>query len=554
MVDEPKADSESPAQPGDAATVTEPTPHGEPHGANLAVTEPAPGDETEDKAKEDGKDKLHQQVLIQEVGPCRKHIKVTVERGDVDKLLDEKYKELVGDSWVPGFRKGKAPREIVIRRYKKDVQDQVKSQLLLASLEQLAEENDIAPLSPPNINPDKLLIPDKGPFVYEFEVEVRPQFELPDYHGLRIRRPVRTFNDADVEREMKRILGNFGQMVPKDGPAEPDDFLIVDMTTRLGDRVIGEAKEITLRIDDTLTFKDGVAVRFAAQVVGVKAGEQRTVAIRMTDAVADEALKGQTVDATLDVKDIKMQRLPELTHEFLHEHIGVHSVDQMRERIAVLLERRLQYAQRQSAREQVLELLAGAANWELPHDLLMRQSRRALNRRILEMREAGMAEEEIKARQRLLERDVVQSTTASLKEHFVLQKIAEVENLELDDEEIDAEIEQIAEQVGESPRRVRAQYEREDMLETLAAQLIERKALNLVLDTAVYEDVPMEQEGSMAASEAQAVPGEMKDPTAAPPEPAQPEAKEAEAKEAEAKEPEAKESEAKAPEAKAPEA
>jgi trigger factor len=515
-----------------AATATEPKAAEE----QPAVTEPAPTDGAGEDGKEEAKDKLHQQVLIQEVGPCRKHIKVTVERDDVDKLLDEKYKELVGDSWVPGFRKGKAPREIVIRRYKKDVQDQVKSQLLLASLEQLAEDNDIAPLSPPNINPDRLLIPDKGPFVYEFEVEVRPQFDLPDYKGLKLRRPVRTFADADVDREMKRILGSFGQMVPKDGPAELDDFLTVDMTTRLGDRVIGEIKETTLRVDDTLTFKDGVAAKFGQQMVGVKAGDTRTVDIRMTDAVADETLKGKTVQATLEVKDVKTQRLPELSHEFMHDQLGVHSEDQLRERVRTLLERRMQYAQRQSAREQVLELIAGSMNWELPHDLLMRQARRAANRRILEMREAGMSEEEIKSRQRLLERDVLNSTASSLKEHFVLQKIAEVEKLELDDEEIDAEIEAIADQIGESPRRVRAQYEREDMLETLAAQLIERKALNLVLDNAEYTDVPMEQEAGMSASEAQAVPGEVKDPTAAPPEPEQPEEPEAKESEAEAKE------------------
>src|SRR5579859_3136175 len=100
MVDESNPTPEAPAEPTEAAT----------------VTEPAPAEEAAEDGKEEAKDKLHQQVLIQEVGPYRKHIKVTVERDDVDKLLDEKYKELVGDSWVPGFRKGKAPREIVIRR------------------------------------------------------------------------------------------------------------------------------------------------------------------------------------------------------------------------------------------------------------------------------------------------------------------------------------------------------------------------------------------------------------------------------------------------------
>jgi trigger factor len=114
---------------------------------------------------------------------------------------------------------------------------------------------------------------------------------------------------------------------------------------------------------------------------------------------------------------------------------------------------------------------------------------------------------------------VINSTALALKEHFVLQKIAEVEKFELDDEEIEAEIEAIADQSGESPRRVRAQFEREDMIETLAAQLIERKALNLILETAEYEDIATEEGAGMSASEAQAVPGELKDTTAAPPEP-----------------------------------
>jgi trigger factor len=136
----------------------------------------------------------------------------------------------------------------------------------------------------------------------------------------------------------------------------------------------------------------------------------------------------------------------------------------------------------------------------------------------MEMKEAGISEDEIKARQRLLERDVVSSTASALKEHFVLQKIAEQEKLELDKHEIDEEIERIAEVYKETPRRIRAQLEREDQMETLAAQLIERKALDLILSSAEYEEVKIGKEGGLATVEAQAVPGEMKDPTAAPPE------------------------------------
>jgi trigger factor len=186
--------------------------------------------------------------------------------------------------------------------------------------------------------------------------------------------------------------------------------------------------------------------------------------------------------------------------------------------VRVLLERRLEYHQRQSAREQVLSQITAASQWDLPQNLLMRQARKALARRVMEMQEAGMSQEEIEARQRILQRDVLQNTALSLKEHFVLQKVAEVEKLEVDDDEIADEIDRLAEQAEESPRKVRAQLEREDLMETLVAQLIERKALDLILDAAEYEEVAMKQESGLAAVEQQAVEGQMKDPTEAPPE------------------------------------
>src|SRR5262249_40147054 len=90
--------------------------------------------ETAEAGEEKKAEKLNQIVEIKDVGPCRKHIKVMVDRADIDKAYDEKYKELIGDAFVPGFRPGKAPRQIVIRKYRKEVGDQVKALVLMGSL------------------------------------------------------------------------------------------------------------------------------------------------------------------------------------------------------------------------------------------------------------------------------------------------------------------------------------------------------------------------------------------------------------------------------------
>ena len=126
------------------------------------------------------------------------------------------------------------------------------------------------------------------------------------------------------------------------------------------------------------------------------------------------------------------------------------------------------------------------------------------------MRSAGMTDEQILGRQRVLEQDAIRSTAAALKEHFVLQKIAETEKLEIEDADIDAEIDRIADQTGESPRKVRARMEKEDLIEALATELLERKSLDLVLGSAEYEDYEMnpsdQEEGEVATMDATAVP------------------------------------------------
>src|SRR5262249_10306578 len=255
--------------------------------------------------------KLPQQVEFKDIGPCKKHIKVTIERSAIEAKMEEQFKKLVTDHdmAVPGFRPGKAPRKVIEKRFHKDVTDQVKGEVLLQSLEQLAEDHDVAPLSAPNLDPTRIAIPEQGPFIYEFEVEVRPQFDLPNYKGLKLKRPVQTFTDADVEREQSRLLEPYGQLMPKpaaDGkePKLADgDYLYADLTTRDGDKVLSTVKEMKIRVQPRLAFKDGIAAKFGDQVIGAKPGDTRIVDIQLSDGVADPSLRGKSVKATVEVKD-----------------------------------------------------------------------------------------------------------------------------------------------------------------------------------------------------------------------------------------------------------
>src|SRR2546429_694130 len=119
-----------------------------------AITEPLAEELSEetDQADEQG-DKLNQTVELRDVGPCKKHIKVTVDRGSIDALMDKKFSELVVDTPVAGFRPGKAPRKIIERRFRKDVTAEVRGEILLRSLGQLEDDNKLSALAAPNLDP-----------------------------------------------------------------------------------------------------------------------------------------------------------------------------------------------------------------------------------------------------------------------------------------------------------------------------------------------------------------------------------------------------------------
>jgi trigger factor len=456
--------------------------------------------------------RLDQAVEISDVGPCKKHVKVTVQRAQIDERLDEKYTELVRSDQpqVRGFRPGKAPRKLIVKQYRESVSQDVKTQVLMASLEQLADEQRISPLSPPDLNPNAITLPDDGPFVYEFEIEVRPEFDLPDYKGLKLRRPVHTFTDAEVAAEQARLLEPYGQLAPKDPPVVAlNDFVTADVAISFRGKELNKLSEQRVKVEKQLALSDGVAADFGARMAGAKPGDTREVEIELGQELGAEALRGQKVQAAFHVKDVKTVRPPELSRELLEDAFGVSTPDAFAEFVRTVLDRRLEYAQRQSARKQVLERIAAASTWELPQDMLRKQVRQTLARKVMEMKNAGMGEEQIKGRRRLLEQDALKSTAAALKEHFVLQKVAEVEKVEVEDDDIDREVERIADQSGESFRKVKARLEKEELMEALATDLLERKALDLILAGATYEDyewTPDDQGGEVATLAADAAP------------------------------------------------
>lgn len=447
-----------------------------------------------DRETDEAPDPLKLEISVKEVNACQRYVTVTIPREDIDRYYYDAFSEMMETAAVPGFRVGRAPRKLIESRFRKDVKDQVKGSLLMDSMSQVNEEQDFAAISEPEFDVEAIDVPDEGEMTFEFKLEVRPEFDLPEWKGLSIERPEADFSDKEIEKHLRQVLESHGRRVPSSDPAEEGDYLTVNITVSSGEDTVNEIAEQSVCIRPTLSFHDGKIEKFDKLLNGVKVGESREAEMQVSGDATNEDLAGKKASIKFEVLDIKKFEPPELTKELLEELGGFDGEGALRDAIRDNLERQLEYDQQRRAREQITKTLTEAANWELPPDLLARQSHRELERAVLELRRSGFAEAEIQAYANDLRQNSQERTAQALREHFILERIAEDQDIDADEEDFDNEITLLAMQGGESPRRVRARIEKDNLTDALRNQIIERKVIDAVRAEAKFKKTKFKAE------------------------------------------------------------
>ncbi|MCA9151186.1 MAG: trigger factor [Planctomycetales bacterium] len=436
------------------------------------------------------KKKLTLDVRVDKPSVCERHVTVTIDRADVDRYFDDAISGIMPNAAVPGFRAGRAPRKLVEQRFRSQVADQVKGSLLMDSMTQISEEQDFSAISEPDFDFEAIEIPDNGPMTFEFDLEVRPEFEMPEWKGLKLDRLTREFSAKDIDGRLADILQDMATLVPTEDAATPGDYIVANITASHNGRAISEANEEEIQILPVISFPDARLEGFDKLMEGVKAGETRKAQVMISHDSAATELQGETIDLEFNVLEVKKVELPPIDAEVLESLGNLENEGELRDAVKVDLERRMEYQQQRRVRQQITSLLTASANWELPPDLVRRQSRRELDRAMLEMRSSGFSDDEIRAYENELRQNTLSATRKALHEHFILERIAEDQNVDADPADYDAEVQLIARQGRESVRRVRARIEKQGLMDALRNQIIERKVINLITEHAKFNDVP----------------------------------------------------------------
>jgi len=486
-----------------------------------AGTQDADALETTDEASagppsSDEKPPLNLEFSIENRGACGRHITVTIPRVDIDRYFKDAFDELLPKAEVPGFRPGRAPRKLVESKFRDRMSDQVKGSLLMDSVTQVTEDGEFSAISEPDFDFEAIELPKEGPLTFEFNIEVRPEFDVPEWTGLKLERPVHEYTDAEVDAHTKRLLERHASPTPKDEPAEQGDLVGFDLTVRNGEKLVANMVVDAVHIRPNLSFPDANLNEFDKLMLGARPGDRKTAKIAISDEAEDEELRGQQLDAEIVIRKVMGISLPDLNASLLEKLGGFESVEELRDAVREELERHSEHQQQQRIREQITTILLKDAKWELPKDLLRRQASRELDRAVLELRTAGYGDDVIRAHENQIRQNSLATTARALKEHFILERIAEDKGLDVAPDDFDIAIRLIAAQSQESPRRVRARMEKRGQMDALRNQILERKVIDMIVADAEFTEVPLAMRVDDTTAVDQAVLGQPQNESAIP--------------------------------------
>jgi trigger factor len=426
-------------------------------------------------------------VKVETKSTCERHVVVTIGRSEVERYRRDTFADIAPRAEMPGFRAGKAPRKLIESRFKEQVADQVKSSLVMDSLQKVTEGDYFSAIGEPNFDYEAVVLPDEGDFVYQFTIEVRPDFDTPQWEGLKLNRPVCTITEKHVNDHLTRTLHRFMRGEAVEGQCRAGDTVVLNAVFNHDGKEISTFEEESVTVRPTLSFGDAQLEGFDKLIIGKSEGESFSATIKLSDSAAAESLRGKEVVGKFEIVEIRRIEVDEISASTLEE-LGFDSTSELKDFVKDELTQQFQYHQQQSLRKQIVDVLTKDANWDLPESLVRSQTNRELQRMVLELQRSGFSSDQVTAYVNMARRNARQTTIAALREHFVLEKIAEDLKIEPLPEDYDKEIDLLAQQNDSSARRIRSRLEKTGQMDALRNQIIERMVIERVTQAGSVTD------------------------------------------------------------------
>lgn len=452
--------------------------------------------------------KTNSKVSIEDLGPCSKKLKIEIPAASVGEQMSSSIDMLIHEAELPGFRKGRAPRRLVEKRFGSHIQKETKGALIQTALREAIEEHKLKVIGDPIGNEElaKIEVQEGKPLKFEVEVEVVPTFEMPKLDGLKVHRPTMEMSDDLLKKEIDRLLLNEGSLKEKE-EVEPGDYLTGHAVMKNDDGekvldIVDAVIQVPKADSDGKGMILGVMVDdFAKQLGKPKVGKTITVHTTGPENHEQENIRGKKLTITFEPRradEIVPAKLDDVAGRF-----GLENAEALKTAVKQRMEQRMQVEQQSLMRQQVARHLLDSTDMELPKRVTAGQAQRNLDRARFDLMHRGWDAQRIEEQMANLRSNTANQAVSELKLFFILEKAAEDFGVNVTEAELNQRIAQMAFSRGERPEKLRQEIIQRNQAGSLFLQIREQKTMDAILKKAQVEDIGVEEFNKLMGQKAE---------------------------------------------------
>ena len=425
-------------------------------------------------------------ISVEQVGPCRKALRVEVPAEQVMAEYKKVLKDIAGSARIPGFRPGKAPEAVVEKQFTKDALDETRERLVPRAYHEALQQQGLKPVSVVDVG--DIQIAKQLPLAFKVTVDLAPEFTLPATKGIAVTSRKVEVKDEDVEQ----ILGNMRERAAHfepvtDRPAKKEDVLQIDYTGTCEGRPMAEVapertelaqgKDFWVLLSDNMPeFLPGIK----AQVEGMTIGETREVKISFPADYRVKPAAGKTATYTITARGIRERRSPELTDDFA-KTMGADSIADLRKTVRENLMATAELTEKSRQKDDLVKwLVENTPLTDLPQSLVEEEARHIIQDVVQENVRRGVSKDDIEQNREDIFNRAAQSAADRVKVNYILSRIADEEKVEVTDADLNQRVAEMAQRYGTDPERMRVELEKREALDGLRRNLRLEKAVDLM--------------------------------------------------------------------------
>jgi trigger factor len=447
-------------------------------------------------------------VEVVDAGPSRKTVKIMIPKETVDESLTASMGSLALEAELPGFRRGRVPQRLLEKKFGSAVRKQAKETLIAQAFSKALEETKLRVVGQPQASEfEKIEVVPGKDLSFQIDVEVSPEFTLPDLSGIAIKRPTAEVTDELVSTELQRLLVQEGSLEDVTS-ATPGDYLTGHA------KVIGPDGKVYFEQDGIVVQAPPADKNGKGMIVGLnvddltkqlgspKAGDVITVKAKGPENYEFEQLRGK--DIKIEYKPARIDRIIPAKIEDVIARFGFSDEAALKEAIKSRLTQRVAVEQQSAMRAQVSKFLMDKVEMQLPERLTTSQAARNLERRRLELMYRGMEPQKIEESLADLRNASSADASRELKLFFILDRAAESLQIRVTEGEVNARIVQMAAERGERPDRLRQALINSNQINGIFQQIREHKTIDAILAKAQITEISNEDYVKELQAEAKA--------------------------------------------------